>query len=218
MIRYFSKKASNMLIKYKNFWECSRRRKKLDNPDFTILSNNCWGGFIYQMFGLQYSSPTIGLFIMERDYLKFVSELKHYLRQSLCFIQPQQSRYYSQLIGPNAASIHYPVARLGDIEIFFMHYHSEEEARQKWERRCQRINFDHLIVKMSQRSDCGDDEVAQFAALPYANKVCFTEKKYKYPCCVYVDGLKQLNESSGGDETDLTLKAFDITRFLNRGK
>ena len=33
------------------------RNKKLKNKDFTIISNNCWGGMIYEVYGLQKTSP-----------------------------------------------------------------------------------------------------------------------------------------------------------------
>lgn len=35
----------------------------LKNKCFTIISNNCWGGFVYQKFNLQYRTPFVGLFI-----------------------------------------------------------------------------------------------------------------------------------------------------------
>lgn len=31
------------------------RRKRIHQTDFTIISNNCWGGFIYQSYGLDYN-------------------------------------------------------------------------------------------------------------------------------------------------------------------
>lgn len=32
------------------------------------------------------------------------------------------------------------------IEIFFLHYHSEQGAKEKWERRIKRINWDKLLI------------------------------------------------------------------------
>ena len=64
-------KFKNAIIKAKNKYQCSLERKKLKHTDFCIISNNCWGGFIYQKFGIKYNTPTIGLFIYERYYIKF---------------------------------------------------------------------------------------------------------------------------------------------------
>lgn len=218
MISYLGNKMNNAVIKLKHAQECRRNRSRINNTDFTILSNNCWGGFVYQKFGLEFTSPTIGLFMMERDYLKFVSDLKAYLSESLRFIPPEQSLYYEKLTKSGAEPISYPVARLRDIEVFFMHYKSQEEALEKWNRRRERINFDNLIVKLSQRSDCDDQTVKEFCALPYKKKICFTEKKYDAPCCVWVEGLKELNQMGGGDETPLTMKVFDVYELINRGR
>lgn len=37
-------KFKNAIIKFNNYVECYKNRKKLKNTDFTIISNNCWGG------------------------------------------------------------------------------------------------------------------------------------------------------------------------------
>lgn len=36
-------KFKNAIIKFNNYVECYKNRKKLKNTDFTIISNNCWG-------------------------------------------------------------------------------------------------------------------------------------------------------------------------------
>ena len=48
------------------------RRRKLKERDFTIISNNCWGGICYEYYGLQKLSPTVGLYFFSEDYIKFV--------------------------------------------------------------------------------------------------------------------------------------------------
>ena len=35
------------------------RRKQLDDENFTIISNNCWGGTIYESYGIKKQSPTV---------------------------------------------------------------------------------------------------------------------------------------------------------------
>lgn len=206
------KKVKNKL---KRTYECYKRRKKLKFKDFSIISNNCWGGFIYQMFNLPYTTPTIGLFIYEHDYVKFCGNLKHYLEQELEFIDVKNSKYYNKVTKNQTEEITYPVAKLGDIEVFFMHYKTKEEAVCKWNRRKARINFDRLLFKMSEREDRDEKTTAEFCTLPYKNKICFTEDEQNIDCCVKVNGLKELNESGGGDETKLTLKAIDIYKLLN---
>ena len=75
---------------------------------------------------------------------------KTILKSELVFIPWEQASYHYALVEATP----YPVAKLGDIEVYFMHYHSEEEAAEKWYRRIKRINPDHMIFKLSQREEC----------------------------------------------------------------
>ena len=76
----------------------------------------------------------------------------------------------------------YPVGVLSNgknsIEIFFLHYHSEQEAREKWERRVQRINWNKLLVKFNDQNGCTETEVSMFMKMPFKNKVFFTCKHW----------------------------------------
>ena len=74
-----------------NPWFASARRKKLNRTDFTVISNNCWAGSVYRYFGLPYSSPTEGLYFFGSDYVKFVSDLRHYVDSKLEFIPAADS-------------------------------------------------------------------------------------------------------------------------------
>lgn len=64
------------------------------------------------------------------------------------------------------------------IEIFFLHYHSEQEAREKWERRVQRINWNKLLVKFNDQNGCTETEVNKYMKMPFKNKVFFTCKHW----------------------------------------
>ncbi len=111
-------KFKNAITKCKNQYHCYLKRKKLKNKDFCIISNNCWAGFVYQKFGIKYNTPTIGLFIYEKDYVKFYSNLKYYLSLPLEFIEIKDSRYYKKATNNGEKEINYPIAKLDDIEIF----------------------------------------------------------------------------------------------------
>lgn len=154
------------------------RRKKISNPDFTIISNNCWAGFVYQSYGLPYETPTIGLFFMADDYIKFISDLKKWTSASLSFIDPESSS--SKMFFQNDPRFgSYPIGTLeGEIEIHFLHYHSPEEAAEKWRRRCERINWDRLLVKFNDQNGCTEEHIKKFEELPLKNKLCFSVNSY----------------------------------------
>lgn len=183
-------------------------RRKLLHKDFTIFSNNCWGGFIYQKYGLKYNTPTIGLFFTGRDFVKLASAWEHYLSLPLQFIAWEDASCYVWL----KDSEPFPVAALGDIEIYFMHYHSQEEAVEKWTRRSKRVNRNRLIFKLSQRENCSRDDIEAFLKLPVENKICFSYDD--------VPGTIQIPELRGfsGDEQPLTAQVFDDLDYLNKIK
>lgn len=190
------------------------RRRKLCNTDFTIISNNCWGGLVYQYFGLPYNSPTVGLFIMDDDYIKFLERFDYYIDQPLRFITFESSRYYDYLSRESTAKMSYPIAMLDDIEIHFLHFHSQVEADEKWKRRCKRINRKRLLIKMSQRFIHDIEILNRFDNLPFRNKICFTEVDYPKPGFIKIEELKYLN-IQGGDETPYVIDKVDLTNLIN---
>lgn len=155
----------------------NRRKKRLKIKDFTIISNNCWGGMIYESYNLQKKSPTVGLFFMASDYVKFISNMRYYMAKEIEFINPYTSKWVEDVCTDKRFGT-YPVGKIDDIEIFFLHYHSEQEAREKWIRRCKRINWDKMIVKFNDQNKCSEQELVEFLKLEYPNKIFFTCKKW----------------------------------------
>ena len=76
---------------------CPLRRTRINNTDFTIISNNCWGGICYEYFGLQKQSPTVGCWFFAEDYLRFISSLKKYLEKDIIILSPEESTVTSAL-------------------------------------------------------------------------------------------------------------------------
>ena len=141
-------------------------QRKLKNSDFTILAPTCIAGIIYHELGLQFASPTINLWMYDKDFLKFVHNLKHYLDTPLRFVKGIDST---------------PTAYLDDILIHFNHYHSEEEARTKWEERKKRVNLDNLYIIMADQPDGGvitDDDIRSLKGVPCRNRMVFTIRDF----------------------------------------
>lgn len=180
-------------------------KNKLKNRKFTIISNNCWGGFVYQKYGLRYLTPTVGLLIFGEDYVKFCSDLRYYSNQDLRFIPFESAKYFSLVKGEKA----YPVALLDDVEIHFMHYDSEKEAREKWKRRCRRIEWNRIIYKISERKGFSEDVINDFINTSIEKKLVFTSSHFEK--AIYVPGLKNID----GDETAYISKYFNELEYLN---
>lgn len=187
----------------------AQRRKKLEHADFTVISNNCWGGLVYESYGLPKQSPTVGMYFMAEEYLRFLSNLDYYVSEcEMKFVAPEEARhraFYEQ----DKRFGTYPIARVGDVEIAMLHYHSEEEAKSKWERRCQRINKDKLIVKMNDQNGCTAEHAYQFGQLPFACKVFFTVNQFDAgDCTVKIPGHGQKAILS-------TQEPFGASRYCN---
>lgn len=144
---------------------------KLNNTDFTIICNNCWGGYVYRRYGLPYTSPTIGLYLFAKDFLKLCNNLEYYTNLPLTFIDYATSKWKDVLIERKQTDV--PIGVLDDIEIIFLHYKTREEALEKWTRRCQRINYNNLIFKFSKMNLCGEKELEQFDNINVNKKICF---------------------------------------------
>lgn len=155
------------------------RRKKIDNSDFTIISNNCWGGFIYQSYNLKYNTPTVGLFFMADDYIEFLSDIKKWIYQPINFIDFKESKYYEHFKEWDKFG-KYPIGKYqnSNIEIHFLHYNSQEKAIGDWNRRVTRINWNKILYKFNDQNGCSEEHIRAFEKLNFKNKVCFTAKKY----------------------------------------
>lgn len=197
------KKIKYLILNY-------NKRKNLKNKDFTIISDNCWGGFIYQYLGLPFNTPFIGLFIFAPDYIKLLNNLKYYLDLNLEFIK--ESKFKETLIKYGTEGT-YPIGILGDVEIHFLHYKTEEEARSKWNTRRTRINWDNLFIKFSDANLCTRDHIEAFDKLPYKNKIMFTNKNYNLDSNIF---LKEYENKNNVKEE--WKSKFDYVSWLNKGK
>lgn len=188
-----------------------RRQKSLKNLDFTILSNNCWGGFIYQSYNLPYKTPTIGLYFMAEDYILFLENLDECLESNIQFINSKNSKYYEIL--KNTYNFgNYPIGIINlkkdTIEIHFLHYKDENEAINKWNERKKRINKGKLIVKFSDQNNCNKELIKRFEKLPYKHKVFFGAKKY-------TKNTIHINVPSQFDFVPTSYEPFGSSRKLN---
>ena len=92
---------------------CKGAPKKLLGKDFTIISNNCWGGMIYESYNLPKNSPTVGLFFFAEDYIRFLKDLKGFVTAPLKFITPEDSKWKTrpELVNDKRFG-HYPIGQL----------------------------------------------------------------------------------------------------------
>lgn len=156
----FRKRVEGWLQRKKRGKLIKSASAKLRNRDFTIISQNCIGGVFYHDMEAQFLSPTINLYLCAEDFVKLVLNLKDYISS------PIEMEWGET----------YPVGKLKDIELRFMHYHSCTEAMDAWERRKKRINWNKIIVVSTDREGFDETVYTQWKKIPYS-KVLFTAQK-----------------------------------------
>lgn len=190
------------------------RRKKIRNKRFTIISNNCWGGLVYQFFKYTYDSPTVGLYFFSEEYIRFIANLHHYMSCDLVIIPTQESRYIDLLKQKHEENK--IIGRIDDVEIVFLHYKTAEEAINKWNRRKTRIHWDNLIVKFSEQNYCSPEHLAKFDAMPFDNKLVFTHKDYGLKSQIIFSEFQTLNEVP--DDATHFNRYVDLINLINGTK
>jgi uncharacterized protein (DUF1919 family) len=184
-------------------------RKRLKNQTFTVISNDCWGGEVYHYFNLAYNTPFIGLYIMAPCYIKLLKNFEHYMSQEMQFVSHSK---YSELNLKRKSKPH-PIGKLGDIEIQFLHYSDEIDAREKWNRRKERMDRNNIHVKFDGSKDGSTLElITEFDALPIKNKICLSNTKY--------ENIKSLVYCPQWDRDGVKLfwlskKRFSLVKWLN---
>ena len=156
----------------KNFsLECWRL---LRQSRLSILSRNCWGGFVCHRFGLPFLSPTVNMFLSGNDFIKLLRRPKYYFDRELKLVD---KGFNPEL------QIEYPIFLLDDIKLNMNHYNDFDVARQKWRERVARINWSNVLAVMNTDKP---EVLAEFDRLPFDKKVCFVpfETEVKSGFCI----------------------------------
>lgn len=186
------------------------RSRLINNKDFSIICNNCWGGYVYRRYGMSYLTPTVGLYFWADDFVKFCKNLRYYLQEcTLVFISYRDSvhRDYYERAGCQDR----PIARLGDVEICFLHYENEEEARRKWETRAKCVNYNNLIFKFSEMNECSEEDIEEFDSLRADKKILFVSEKYNH----YSSAVVIQKDGPVLDDTSHYARFINIEKLIN---
>jgi len=155
-------------------WVSKKDINLLKDTNFVIVSDNCWGGSAYQWLKREYNTPFIGLLIYGDCYIKLLSNFNYYMGKEIYFTK--KSIYLN-------SEAKYPIGKIGDIEIHFLHYKDENTAKTKWKKRTARMfeetNLNNYFFKMCDGSEANKDTFKQFHSLPFNNKISFSVQNYK---------------------------------------
>ena len=204
------------------------RRLFLKTKDFTIISNNCWDWKVYFRYQIPYKSPTVNILIPPKDYIKFISDMPHYLNEELVQINLESFHYNEYMEkrekrgdfnGRDLKKFIY--CKLGDINFVCWHYETFEELKSKWDRRKTRINYDKIIFKMNDSFDCKFDDFKNFLEITKGKKSIFLtgNKEWKeYAASIPNVYFIKKFEKNGYvvDDVHHNVLPFNLTRYLNK--
>lgn len=177
-----------------------RKMSELVN-DCTIFSCNCAGGFLYNTFGCLFKSPLINMWLTDEDYMRFLRCPKKYMESPLDFVGMSKI-----ILDTGEEGTSYPVFSLLDIKLHMNHYTDIDEAREKWNLRKERINWDNIFVLMATDYYWIAKE---FDDLPYEHKACVIPFAYnKLKSNVTIDRYECIDNYS--------LKCCSMRYILNR--
>ena len=153
----------------------------------TIISNNCTGGAVLHELSMEFRTPTINLQILPEDYPRFCANLGEYMEKELyeprLFLQQDREKLFKMFGGiPD-----FPIGNVGDVLVCFQHYETFQEAKEKWNERKARIDYDHIGYIFHARGEEYKAEAAVFLALDLPNKLCITQG-FEVPGSVRMDG------------------------------
>ena len=191
---------------------CIRYRAQFTNHDVSIISMNCIGGILYHDLGIQFRSPTVNLFMRAEDFVKFCENLGYYLSID----EMKECKDPSIIEGRQ-----YPIAFLGDLTLFLVHYQTVKQAQEKWNDRKRRIDWNNIVILNTDREGMTEALMDRFEVLPYKKVVFVHREDREHPSAVYIKGYE--NQQSVGIITEhkgwrglRPIDQFDWLSFLNK--
>ena len=184
---------------------------KIRKTPLTIFSNTCWGGLTYHSLDMEFFSPLINMWMHESEFITFLNSPKYYIGQQLEFYEMRTTD----------SGTCWPIAKCGDLKLYFNHYKTFDEAEQSWEERKRKINWDNLFVEM-----CTEDRTVaeDFLKLPYEKKVCFVPFRTEEKELVYIpyrENIKFQDEIFAGIVNGMArgrYPYYDVLDLIENGK
>lgn len=177
-----------------------------DNPVPTIICSTCIGGMISHNLGLRFMSPTINLWIVSKDFVKFVCNLREYISYELLEVYEE--------------NFDYPIGQLKDVKIYFNHYPDFQTAKQKWDERKQRINYNNIFC-ITDDLYLTDEELFNLESLQFKRTIIFTALNRPNNSCCYqmkayekdgIIGRYSVRDFKGFSEFE---RVFNYSKWLN---
>ena len=195
-------------------------RSKNNNKDFTLISRDCVGGALYHQLGLRFLSPTINLFMSPEDFNIFCLNLREYIFGELKEFKDAKVNYPVGMLYPRKES-----GLMNPVRIDFMHYSSFENAKEKWDERSKRINWDNIYVLSTitykrEIESISDNLIKNWNNISY-KKVMLVNKRYGFNGEFVVNKPEKTEEyawllAKSEEGWGQEFNQFDFIKFLHK--
>lgn len=182
----------------------------LKKQNISIVSNNCWGGIVYNTLSMECISPFKNVSVASDDYIKILYDLKYYLSIDPIWTGKKQ-------LDTNQ-NREVPMLELDDVLIKCNHDLDAEIAIQKWKRRRDKFNWDNILVEM-YTDDPAVEKAFGRASESYKRRVCFVpyESREKYAVTLpMMPGQTKFYEAvNGNGAIGKNAIAYDVLEIIN---
>ena len=146
---------------------------------FSILSESCYGGLLYNYLCLEALSPLKNMWLYTEDYFRLLDDLPYYMSLSPIYLHP-----YNGPLGPYAQP-GYPILLLGDsIRLHCNHDSDPYAAIEKWNMRCKKINYQNLLVTFFAKNP--EQEAKFYQTRCSGRRLCFTPYQSEMSNSVFI--------------------------------
>lgn len=179
---------------------------RLERKDFTIISDDCWGGRVYSEFGLRCHSPFVGMGFTAREYLDFLQG----------FREPGAL----EIIGEKASRHGYPLLQTRNAWLYGQHYDSAEEFRRTFERRRKAILWDRIFIKIDfGKTKYNASDVARWNEMRLPNSLALYPDKRRFREARIHNGVALPDwVLDGAKQFGVSCRRFDVFDWLNHGR
>lgn len=142
----------------------------------TIIANNCHGGLISHSYGMEFCSPTVALQVLPEEFPKFCANLKHYMDAELVEykeLSEEHQEYCRHMF--DYVPMEFPMGLIDDVLVVFQHSDNFTVAKEEWDRRKTRVDYDHLYYIFHANNIKYIDAVKEFLALNLPHSAVVTE-------------------------------------------
>lgn len=180
--------------------------RRLVKEPRTIISDDCWGGRVYEANALPCHSPFAGMGFSTREYIHFLEHMREPGALDPLSISSEERGY--------------PIIQTRHARLFGMHYKTEKEFMQRYQRRCLRMNLQRPWIKIDfGRPNYTPQDIERWNALRLPDSVAFHPDEPRFHTLKIHNGVAVRDWILNGHEMYArSLAAFDLYAWLETGK